>query len=208
MKSIHLSKRTGAFTLIELLVVISIIGIISAIALPTFQRVQDASRKTKCANNLRQILIANQLYLNEHNNIFPDRGNNPLNYGTVAEALLPYAGQNFEVFLCPCNNGKETIKSMQFPSFKPRYCLYEFNAKLGNSVGVTPQRTTFGVTDPSKAAYTYDRPYWSSVNRPHNAGANVAFMDGHMAFLDDTQLALDGPEEKIFYNLGHAYYVQ
>ena len=111
------------------------------------------------------------------------------------------------MFLCPCNNGKELIKSMQFPSYKPRYCTFEFNAKLGNSAGVPIPRTVMGVTDPSKAAYTYDRPYWADDNRPHGSGANVGFMDGHIAFLDDVQLALNGPDANIFYNLGHAYYV-
>ena len=71
MKNIHLSKRAGAFTLIELLVVISIVGIVAAIAFPVLQKARDSANKMKCANNLRQILVANQLYLNEHNNVFP-----------------------------------------------------------------------------------------------------------------------------------------
>ena len=46
--------RTRAFTLVEMLTVIAIIGILVALLLPAINVARAASRKTACANNLRQ----------------------------------------------------------------------------------------------------------------------------------------------------------
>jgi prepilin-type N-terminal cleavage/methylation domain-containing protein len=55
-----------AFTLIELLVVIAVIAILATIAYPVYIGIQERAKATKDMNNLRQIGIATQLYMNDN----------------------------------------------------------------------------------------------------------------------------------------------
>jgi len=54
------------FTLFELLVVIAMVAILSTIAYPVFIGVLERGKALKDLNNLRQIGVVTQLYLNDH----------------------------------------------------------------------------------------------------------------------------------------------
>jgi prepilin-type N-terminal cleavage/methylation domain-containing protein len=58
--------RQCGFTLIELLVVAGIIAMLLGLLLPVLSRAKGSARLTQCGNNLRQIGLANSLYVSDH----------------------------------------------------------------------------------------------------------------------------------------------
>jgi prepilin-type N-terminal cleavage/methylation domain-containing protein/prepilin-type processing-associated H-X9-DG protein len=61
------------FTLIELLVVIAIIGILASMVFPVFARARESARKAVCLSNMKNIVLAIQMYLSDNSDKFPPR---------------------------------------------------------------------------------------------------------------------------------------
>jgi prepilin-type N-terminal cleavage/methylation domain-containing protein/prepilin-type processing-associated H-X9-DG protein len=64
------AARLRAFTLVEVLVAVAIMALLVGLLLPAVQTAREASRRTQCSNNLRQIGIALHSYYSRHN-VFP-----------------------------------------------------------------------------------------------------------------------------------------
>lgn len=213
-----------AFTLIELLVVCAVIAILAAILLPALSSSMERSRKTRCLGNTRQIALAVVNQLSElKDGSLPYRSDWSL-WGEGAESLLPYLRNTKEIFDCPSNDGLIQDAQTKLPSWPGFFTDYELNGYLCSYQGKTRKQN--GITDYSKAAYAYDFPYAWNVDRAHgkknamnyasarnrkNEGINCAYLDGHAAFLSDSEMGdltqgdVGSPNTNIFFRWGHVF---
>ena len=88
------SKPRG-FTLVELLVVIAIIGVLVALLLPAVQAAREAARRTQCANNIRQVILATHIYMGTFKEVPPAVCFTPSGGGSWSAhaRVLPYLEQ-------------------------------------------------------------------------------------------------------------------
>ncbi len=92
-----------AFTLIELLVVISIIGILAAMLLPALSGAKAMAKRTSCQNNVRQLLLALQMYSGDHGDELPPRSY--LGGAVWVDRLEPYYADR-NLLRCPTDPGR------------------------------------------------------------------------------------------------------
>jgi prepilin-type N-terminal cleavage/methylation domain-containing protein len=127
MKSSRARRDNRGFTLIELLVVIAIIAILAAILFPVFAQAKEAAKKTQDLSNIKNILLAEQMYRSDNDGIFVMLRNGSANWGcggaavdncnqvnSAHAALNPYV-KNRDIWKAP----NDTISRYDCPSTGP-----------------------------------------------------------------------------------------
>ena len=104
---VRVTRRTCGFTLVELLVVIAIIGVLVALMAPALQAAREASRRTECANNLRQFGVGFMARAERHQGQLSSGAFDWLRDGAVTEVgwVADLVSQNVPVgnMLCRSN---------------------------------------------------------------------------------------------------------
>jgi prepilin-type N-terminal cleavage/methylation domain-containing protein len=181
-----------AFTLVELLVVIATVSILATLLVSALSGAKEASKRTACLSNLKQVAMAIRLYTEDWSDSLPVLPNpNPYPNGVGAfykQLVKSYVGltgpvaPTEKVFICP---------SDQFFSTQPWHAFtsYTFN---GYEVGpgaidrITGQKFS-AIKSPTRAVLVGEVPAFFGgswhpiVNADYpNAKAVVSFVDGHV----------------------------
>src|SRR5215831_13298328 len=132
-------RQKVGFTLIELLVVIAIIAILAAMLLPSLSKAKTKAQGIQCMSNLKQLLVAWQLYALDNREKLPTSGytqpleptawvdgwldfnpGNPDNTNTAAlrdpnRTKLAWVLKEVGVYKCPADLSAVTIGGHSYP---------------------------------------------------------------------------------------------
>src|SRR5471032_3331542 len=77
--------RRGAFTLVEIMIVVVIIGLLAALAIPAFQRVQASSQNSRFVSDLRTFAQGLETYAMKNGTWPPNAGTGVVPAGMSGE---------------------------------------------------------------------------------------------------------------------------
>lgn len=194
--------RQCAFTLVEILVVICIIAALIAIFLGVFSHVRESGRRTTCQNNLRQIAVAIQQYVQDYEGAYPLRMSVEMVKGRPTQfrwenAITPYL-KSTQVFQCPTHPPTPFIDEDYTYNHQRLNTLIPRLPKALNSgthEAVLPNTATIWMNVDSGymtgdgtlhdqrevTATSCGRSFFGSTL--HSGGGNYSFVDGHVTWL-------------------------
>jgi prepilin-type N-terminal cleavage/methylation domain-containing protein/prepilin-type processing-associated H-X9-DG protein len=122
----------AGFTLIELLVVIAVIAVLMAILVPALGRAREQAKRIKCFANMRQMGLAQQVYLQDYDYHLPPsscRITDP--NGHWLRILATFIHEDL-LFQCPSDRAKDFVDWDRPLLEQPdcRYSSYAVNALL------------------------------------------------------------------------------
>ena len=196
----RLKNRNSGFTLMELLVSIAIIAWMAALLMPAFSRLREVARRTVCCNNVRQLVIAIELYGEDHYGYLPvtltywaNRGvyfsEGEVTHKPVIDALYPRYIGNPNVFYCPSLRHRRAENCLEYGETGYYYWCYnsveagEHKLDLSDKYSQKVIFTDYYIVE-SDGAYS-----WHQLTKqplPTKPIINAGFLDGHVEFLGIT----------------------
>ncbi|OGV52633.1 MAG: hypothetical protein A2017_20745 [Lentisphaerae bacterium GWF2_44_16] len=159
-----------SFTLVELLIVISIITILTCLLLPALNKARETVKRIACANNLKNINLAEIHYTDDNNGYFTihELGKD-INDKTIywVNALNPYLGGR-DITQADFT---KTVKSFSSVWYCPRQVSY-YDLDLANERYLSYGLNQYICSNPSAAA-----PKYRNLNRIVNPSRICTFLD-------------------------------
>jgi len=180
------------FTLIELLVVIAIIATLAAILFPAFARAREKARETSCLSNLKQIGLAELMYVHDYDEVLLFAMNwDGQQMVSYFDLLLPYA-RNEQIFICPSDpKGSVNLSAIGIStaySYGPNTKWVVVNKTFvhGMPLWWVNSASLANIDNPVAMPLVADAAgsimgmtSYIEVDPRHNEGANAVFLDGH-----------------------------
>jgi type II secretory pathway pseudopilin PulG len=159
-----------AFTVLELASVVLVIAILSVMAMPVYQQVLIRSARSKCMENLRNLHVAANLYVQEHHS-WPQIKNDGISRSVLATKwiarLQPYGLDQIN-WICP------TIQQLMG------------NPDLSNPNNVRVDYTATPFDSNPRTPYRWAKQPWFVENgNMHGNGNLIVFPDGHIEQMND-----------------------
>jgi len=165
-----MKSRPVGFTLVELIVSMGIMAILATLILFASNRWIDRGRSVACISNLRNLGVALQSYLGDHQQKMPaiaaGRASKDEDVPVIDTVLLEYAG-SAKAFACPADRALAARTGTS----------YYWNSAMSSQNLLTLNFLNF-VQDATKIPLLCDKEGWH-VNTEHNV--NFLYADGHVA---------------------------